>query len=110
MKSLSHVTKLVACIVLFGFLFAPSITSAQFDQRCWTKTECEATRQRLLIDKETQSNEGAFVSNSETEKVCGGKTNAEGKELGFCKPIGGCKRFCFNIIFVFPPFVDRSIH
>lgn len=63
-------------ILLFLFWFFSPTTIFALDQRCWEKDKCTAPEVGGAL----------YGPNDETITACGGKKNAGGKELGFCKP------------------------
>ena len=76
---------IIFCLVISFFL--PSIASAQIDNRCWRKTECEAYRKDILKVDPSQVTDG-FDASAEAKAICGA-TDATGKaELGFCLAAG----------------------
>lgn len=77
--------KRILFFLIFAAVLLPQASSAQIDQRCWKRDQCEKARAEMGLHP-GQAADG-FYQGADTRAACGEK-DAAGNELGFCLPGG----------------------
>lgn len=87
-----------AVLTIFALMIlgAPSIVSAQIDQRCFTRSECTEARSGLAnLGYTVEDPEDGFYDGTDAKDACNGgqllNQSGEPEEAGFCLPAGGAQ-------------------